>query len=344
MKKYIISIVAWLLIFVSVTNAFTANQILEKYQSSFDWMYSVSMQIDVKSEILEWPDANKLDFNVKFHLIYRRDGNNFEWNGEAQEYDANGKLLEHSDAKIQNIFANGKYFSISPRQRNKIPQDALITKDSNPYYQSRLGNLQGIEEYGGTLFGRTNVNNNYSINDLLSSDTKMIMRPQMESVRGVLCYVLEATTKYGHVTAWIAPDKAYNAMKWMVIKGPNDLVGDKPAGPKVEKGTYELEVSEFQEINGVMIPKNASYISTIKISGAGSNVGRETYRVSQVSLNPDFKELKAFEPNVPEGTRVHLLDTPGILYVWQNGRAVVDVNKSTFEDIDKTIDQFKQKQ
>ncbi|MGA2071125.1 MAG: hypothetical protein ABSG97_07220 [Sedimentisphaerales bacterium] len=345
-KKYCISIFILPLVIVSAANALTAGQVLDKYKESLNWAQSVSMQIDVNTEILEWPDANIPDFHPRSQFMYRRDGNNYAWIGKVLVFDVNWKLLDDSSLNIQDIFANGRYFTISPTQRgpNKIPRYAMITRDSNPYYQQRLEELRGDETRGGPLFGRISVNNRYSIADLLCSDTNMSIRPDMEPIRGSLCYVLEGVTKYGHITAWIAPDKAYNALKWSVGKGPNDLVYDKPAGASVERGIYEFDLFDFQEVNGVMVPKNASYTTTVKISGAGKNIGRYTYQVSHVSLNPDFKALGAFTPNVPEGTRVKLLEAPGVRYVWRNGRAVIDVNEATFEKIDKTINQFKQQQ
>jgi hypothetical protein len=345
-KKYCISTVILILLIASAANALTASQVLEKYKESLNWKRSVSMQIDMNTEILERSDANIPDVHSEIQLFCRQDGNDNEWIGKISAFDANGKYVDDSSLKIQDIFANGQYFTISPWQSgpDRVPRNAMITRDSNPYYQQRLEELRGDETRGGPLFGRISENNRYSIADLLGSDAKMSMRPDMEQVRGNSCYVLEATTRYGHITAWIAPDKAYNALKWSVEKGPNDLVYDKPAGAIVEKGIYEFDLFDFQEINGVMIPKNASYIATIRIAGAGKNVWHVTYQASQVSLNPDFKALGAFKPNVPEGIRVRLLETPGILYVWQNGRAVVDVNGPTFEEIDKAIDQFKQQQ
>lgn len=330
----------------SDANALTDRQVLEKYKDSLNWARSVSMQIAVKSEILELPDGNIPNTHSDIQLVYRRDGNDFEWIGKNSAFDANGKYLENSSLKIQDIFADGRYFTISPLQYGpeKIPHEAIITRDSNPYYQQRLEELRGIEMFGSPLFGRTYLNNRYSIADLLESDAKISIRPDMEQVRESSCYVLEATTKFGHITAWIAPDKAYNALKWKVEKGPNDFVGDNLAGSIVEKGTYEFELFDFQEINGIFIPKTASFTTGVKISGDGKNAGRYTYNISNVFLNPDFKTLKAFEPNVPEGTRVHSIESPGIKYIWKGGKAVPDVDGQTFEEIDKQIDQMKQQQ
>ena len=345
-KKYCILISILPLVIVSAANALTVSQVIEKYKESLNWQQSVAMQIDVNTEVLEWPDANIPNIHAKFQCVYRRDGNDCEWVGNALAFDTNGRFMDDSSLNMQDIFANGRYFTISPTQRgpNKIPRYAMITRDSDPYYQQRLGGLMGEPTRGGPLFGRISVNNRYSIADLLGSDTNMSMRPDMELVRGNLCYVLDGVTKYGHVTAWIAPDKAYNALKWSVEKEPNDLVYDKPAGASVEKGIYEFDLFDFQEVNEVIVPKNACYTSTIKLSGSGKSVARDIYQISQVSLNPDFKALNAFKPNVPDGTRVKLLEAPGVRYVWQNNRAVIDVNEATFEKIDETIDKFKQQQ
>ncbi len=346
-KNYLlIAIIIMPLMVSSVSKAVTAGQILDKYKESLNWAQSVSMRIDVNADILEWPDANIPGYYSRPQFIYRQDGNNCEWIGKGLVFDVNGRFMDDSSLNIQDIFANGRYFFISPTQRgpNKVPSYAMIIRDSDPYYRQRLGELRASSMFGGPLFGKIGENNNYSIADLLGSDTNMSIHPDMEPVRGNLCYVLEGVTKYGHITAWISPDKAYNALKWSLEKGPNDLVNDEPVVKGMEICISEFELFDIQEVNGVIVPKNACFTSTVKLSGAGKSVARNTYRISQVSLNPDFKAIGAFTPNVPEGTRIKLLEAPGVRYVWRNNKAVIDVNEATFENIDKTIDKFKQQQ
>ena len=346
-KNYLLTAIIVMSLMVSSEGmALTASQVLDKYKESLNWTRSVSMRVDVNVDILEWPDANIPRYYSRPQFVYRQDGNNCEWIGKGLVFDANWKLLDDSSLNIQDIFANGRYFTISPTQHgpNKIPRYAMITRDSNPYYQQRLGELSASSIFGGPLFGKMGGNSNYSIADLLGSDTNLHLRPDTEPIRGNLCYVLEGITKYGRITAWISSDNAYNALKWSVEKGPNDLVNDKPAGTIVEKSIYEFDLVDFHEVNGIIVPKDAYLTTTGKLSFDGKTIARYTYQISQVSLKPDFKALGAFTPNVPEGTRVKLLEVPGVRYVWRNNKAVLDVNEATFEKIDKTIEQFKQQQ
>jgi hypothetical protein len=65
------------------------------------------------------------------------------------------------------------------------------------------------------------------------------------------------------------------------------------------------------------------------------------YSVSNVQLNPDFEALNAFKIKFPEGTPVRIGDTPGISYVWKNGRAVPKFDKRIIAAIDKEVDKMR---
>ena len=53
-----------------------------------------------------------------------------------------------------------------------------------------------------------------------------------------------------------------------------------------------------------------------------------------IDTNPDFEKEGAFQPDIPNGTRVQLDEVPGILYEWNDGELAIFVEKDVIQSID----------
>ena len=156
---------------------------------------------------------------------------------------------------------------------------------------------------------------------------------------------MEGTSKHGKVTAWVAPDKNYAAIKWIVEKTGSNFINDKPlTETELIFKNFQYDCNEFQLMGSNFIPAKVTFVSESKYKNGNSDSVHIIYSISDVQLNPDFNALGAFKIDLPEGTRITIPESPGIKYVWKDGKAVPDVDGQTFEEIDKAIDQMKQQQ
>jgi len=150
--------------------------------------------------------------------------------------------------------------------------------------------------------------------------------------------VLEATTEHGKVTAWIAPDKGYSALKWSIHKTGDDLFNDRPISSKSWLAVFDAV--ELQKVGDVFVTKDGNFTLTIKGTDGTTRVASYKYETSDIQLNPDFDILGAFKIDLPDGTRVYMKEYPGIHYIWENGK-IVPADDPTFEEIDKMVDELK---
>ncbi len=129
-------------------------------------------------------------------------------------------------------------------------------------YNKRQGTLLANPNWGGPLFGNMYGNNYKTVADGLTSH--LHMHPKKENINGVACIVLEGASKYGKVTAWIAPEKGYNAMKWVIEKDSHSLFAGTPLSEKWPslksvKDIFNLKELQKVKVNGrtVFVPKLA---------------------------------------------------------------------------------------
>ncbi|MHC4244054.1 MAG: hypothetical protein ACYSU4_16740, partial [Planctomycetota bacterium] len=171
---------------------------------------------------------------------------------------------------------------------------------------------------------------------------------EKENINGAACYVLEGTSQYGKVTAWIAPEKGHNAMKWVIEKDSHHLFDDTPLSgkwPSVESSMCVFNLRELHEIEGqdgmVFVPKSAHFAHIISFRDGTRNVDHYKYETSGIQLNPDFEALGAFKIDLPEGIRVFNKDVPGLKFSWRNGGPVPDTDQTFLEASDNHIEQAK---
>jgi len=222
----------------------------------------------------------------------------------------------------------------------------------NRDYKDLQKDVLDSSDFGGPMFGRLQGINHKGIAGLLGESNNLRLNDKQKSVNGVPCYVLEATTKYGRVTAWIAPEKGYNALKWVFERSRDDLFHDTPLHdtplsarwPELQGGTSVFDCVEMQEVNDVntvFVPKSSRFTHTVKFTNGTKSGDQSEYAVSDIQLNPDFEALGAFKVDLPNGIRVFVMEFPGVRYIWQNGKIVPDVDGPTFEEIDKMVDEMK---
>ena len=162
----------------------------------------------------------------------------------------------------------------------------------------------------------------------------------MEKVNGFDCYVLEAVTSHGEYKIWIDPEHGYNIAKAETHKANNDILStgvtkheyaDMPPG-RSYKGKrpgsrdavhFYMDNVSFRKVNGVWLPMEADHRIIVDYDDRKATY-KKHHKRTYVNLTPDFEAIKAFIPKIPEGSIVILDWSPGIQYMWQNGKPVTD--------------------
>lgn len=309
----------------------SASEVLTKYNEMVSRFSCLSMQIHTR-----W-SGTPLDLKYTVHEIdvrVSRNGQDLDLFGTEKISDANGVCV--SEKVICDMFINGKNYTVYKWPVGKKPKRAQIS-DNNEYKEDIQRIFLEASDFGCFIWSRLDGCEGRTIPELLSMAADLELSGEMVELCGVSCYVLRGSTKYGVITAWIAPEKSYNAVKWMVKKGPNDLYNDRRIVHK-EEVTRIFEAVDFIKIDDVFVPSKGRFTAPNRDADGTQTLIYE-FEVSDIKLNPDFATLGAFKFKIPDGTPVMVTEHPGIRYVWKDGRAVPDVEGLAFEEIDKILDQ-----
>jgi len=326
-----------------------AAEVVSRYKESLSWQKSVSMKMAANVDSNDHPlFPQTLDF------VFRRDrdNNRAEWLGKQLIFGSGGDIDVLNSDFVKEIADGNMFVSLEGMRLVEQPDSRIDSRRIILLYNytERLKALLENPNFGGPLFGKMYGSNYKSVADLLGESSDLHIHDKKENINGVACFVLEGTSKYGKVTAWIAPEKGYSAMKWVIEKDPHHLFDDAAVSkkwPSAEGGQVLFNVTELHEIigedNTVFAPKLAYFTHITNFRGGTKSVDQYEYKTSDIQLNPDFEALGAFKMDVPNGTRVVVVEHPGFRYVWENGN-IVPAEDPTFEEIDKIVEELKKEQ
>lgn len=320
-----------------------AGEILGRYQESNSWLQCVSMNVRVVYR------ADGIDGYGVNDFVYWRRGETIEWEGDSMwmkgesVVDMYSKTIETvmglEDFPEKVLVVNGPLTSSGP------PWSVWIKSD----YEDVRETMHADQDFAGNLDGYMFGSSHRSVPDLLA-EGELHLHDDQETIDGERCYVLEATTKYGTVKAWIAPGKGYHALKYAIDKKKDDLFDETPFGALGEPGkkgvrwTALLHSAQVERVGDVFVPVAGELSYTSYLEDGEKHVQRYTVERNDIDLNPDFEALGAFVLGVPNGTRVLRDDFPGISWEWQDGKVVPSVSASDVDVIDKQISQLRDKE
>jgi len=314
------------------------HKLLEGYRQSLSWQESVSMNIGLKAngEI----NGERIPITSERYFTFHRDHRRVEWLGKKLQKDDNNNIdLDY--CHIIKTIMNGDTFAKLTSGLDRPPIGALIDRNRESY-NNNLNKMLRHPTTGGPLWGRMYGSNQKNVADLLFESSSPKLREEKENINGTLCYVVEATTEYGKVTIWIAPEKGYNALKWSIQKGLGDLFNQKPLS--ANSWLAEFVVDDLQQVGDFWVTKAGRLIFKIDYNDKTSRHTETTiyeYNVNDIQINPNFETLGAFKIDFPNGTPVQIVQAPGIRYVWQDGKPVSVVDDSFLDDLDIEIEQLK---
>jgi hypothetical protein len=271
-------------------------------------------------------------------IMVIRNGSNLDCFGTHIIYDVNGVCT--FEENICHMFTNGKHSFAFKWPVGGKPMFAQI--DSNNEDEEDMHRtFLSVPEYGGAIWSRVIGCEDNTIPEMLEMAQNLELLSEMEEVEGIRCYVLRGSTKYGKVTAWVAPERSYNAVRWTVEKTPSDTyndyrIGDKATGSK--QWRRNLKVTQFSLSGEVFVPSAGIHLAARRYEDGKETTNTCEWQASEISLNPDFAALGAFKFKIPDGTPVKVIEHMGINYVWKDGIAVPDVEGLAFDEIDKMLD------
>lgn len=316
---------------------------LRRYRESLSYSQSVSMKI------LQVVDSNDNElFPQTFDFVFRQDSetSRAEWIGKMLIFGSDGNIDLDNSTFIRDVADRTMLVSVHSMGFTDGPDGrrALLWYD----YSERLRTLLENPNYAGPLFGRMYGSDYRSVPDLLAEAGDLQIHHEKENINGAACYVLEGTSRYGKVTAWVAPEKGYSAMKWVIEKDPWHLFDDTAISRKwadIRAWKVVFDLKELHEIEGdetkLFVPKRAHFTHVISFRDGTKNVDHFEYETSDIQVNPDFEALGAFKIDLPEGIRVFSQEMPDLKFRWQNGKLVAHVDQSLLDTLDKQIEQLK---
>ncbi|MHC4657328.1 MAG: hypothetical protein ACYS91_20255 [Planctomycetota bacterium] len=278
-------------------------------------------------------------FPQKIDVVFRRDrqNNRVEWLGKRFVYGLQNNV-DLASSRVVKTIADGNIF-VDLQAENLLDEYYPSRIMLLHYYKERQGSLLGNPNSGGPLFGKMYGNNYISIADSLGQSSDLYIYDKKEKINGVACFILEGTSEYGKVTAWIAPEKGYSAMKWVIEKSSQSLFDNTPLStkwPSVESGKDIFTLKELHEVKvegkTVFVPKRAHFTHITNFRDVTKNVDEYEYQTSDIQINPDFEALGAFKIDFPEGTRVFNKDNPNLIFRWKNGKPVADAEATDTKD------------
>lgn len=170
--------------------------------------------------------------------------------------------------------------------------------------------------------------------DLLLESRNLTLRKEQELVDGILCYVVEGNTTHGKYTLWLDPEGGYLPRKAEISKGETDriwqegkLVGTTALWQLGREGKLQMKSLDYvmdnvviDEIDGRYVITQARTIETRNYSDGIYLRMTENHTRTRIDLNPDFEELGAFVPDLPEGHLVNVRNSRSMQqYEWVDG-------------------------
>jgi len=319
------------------------KEIIQKFRQSSSWAESVAMNIESETLIVGGNPGHR-----RQKTVYRRDGERIEIIGQDCLLGRTGKLSEKDqlieadftrETTEENIWlVNEKchmeagMFAGGTRYRARIQYTDYKRHFEGYFLHEYCGNfLQGATSMGG---GITNIP------DVLDSDPGANL--DTEVINGTLCYVIKAKVPQGRVTAWIAPDKGFNLLKYIIHKGSGDFFKEKPMDEtRMEEWTVTVDSIEYEKIGDILVPVSGRYTQKILFKGGDTKSTSIRVKRSDIQLRPDFEALGVFKIKLPDGTAVEIEGAPGIIYKWQDGKLIANIDKYTIEQIDKMTEELR---
>jgi len=320
------------------TKPMDANDLLELSLASFELLPPYSMRVEVELSFIIPQESIDAEFEV---IEIRYDKRRID--KIAQQYNVKDK-----EKKL--VWATRKIWTgeqLQSRQQflgSGTTEDQQI--DASGSYKDDTKNIL-ISPYSGGFVSGFMIGDKEHVCNILKQSGDSKLYGKTEAIGGNPCYVVEGKTQSGTYKIWIDPNHGFNVRKAIVNKKIGDLYYNKPitARNSGKKVTVECEISmsdvEVEKVGDYHIPISANLTYKKKYSDGTTSHTNWNSKRSRIQLNPNFEEMGAFVMDgIPEGKRINMKDRPGLVYIWADGRFILEAGLEAIEDIDKATQQI----
>jgi len=336
MSKYVIGAVMCLVsLQVTVAERPSASELLAKYGETQDKLQSFIMKsedsVETTGSFFRSTERKKKTY---FSSELRFDGQRISIRNHLWgDFGLRSNLVSEDKPQYQSFLWNGDdYFQYSKSPTSTARPHGIVKIDhSRKYAKSLIG--RGYN--GADLLGF--LANDERIDAMLQQADTISVRDRMEPAgrAGPPCYVIDAVTKHGKCTLWIDPEHGYNIAKAEVRK----KAGDMMLGQALEgKASYRCSLNNvcFAKIENVWVPMEAEMEGLRTYRDGSFHGARQHHKRIEVILNPDHDSLGSFVPDdIENGAEVLDLSVEGILYTWQDGKLIPNIDEAVIGEIDK---------
>ena len=154
------------------------------------------------------------------------------------------------------------------------------------------------------------------------------MRPEIESIEGASCYVLEAETPKGRYTLWMDPNHGYNFAKLHFEGQGIDMMGVN---------------SVIKRLGAAWVPVKAQWDVHIAHPPDFAMSYRHEIVIEDLEIDPNYATRKAFVmDDVPEGTKTTFLGAGGRPmpgeFVWRDEKPLPCVDEEALARLKSIAD------
>ena len=329
---------------IVIAEQVTPLELLDRYAANLkviEMHHIKSEEISEYTNSLE-PEKNKLN-RLEYESIQNGHLRELTTKTSVIKMNDEGSVISSENSRIDTVTWDGQEWS----QVSNIPPltpDAFLSKTDakKAKYTSSL-------RYGGACLDGMFWGDMEPLDIILKKSSNIEILPDMEKVNGFDCYVIAAVTPHGEYKIWMDPEHGYNIAKAETHKTNNDIYfnvvahqefGVMPPGRGFkgkrpgsrEAVHFYIDNVNFRKVNGVWLPMEATYRIITEYDDRKDTYKRHHER-TYINLKPDFEAIRAFKPKIPEGSTVILDWSPGIQYMWQNGKLVTDVDEGVLKVI-----------
>jgi hypothetical protein len=238
--------------------------------------------------------------------------------------DSDGTWIEEDATKSKQILLRDKryydYFKTTHLKYCKL----YVTADPK-FAGKELSQIPytGAGPFRGVLCGDIE-----RIDSILRQSDSLSVRPDLDQIGSVKCYVVDAVSKHGTYTVWFDPEHGYGIAKAIVYKGLEDLRWGRPRSSRTNS-TEVMQNVRFERVNGIWFQMEYEWLSKKEYEDR-TQFSRTQYKVIYLDVNPNHNDLGSFSLDglgIQNGTRIKIVEEPGktlgIERTWQEGKKFV---------------------
>jgi len=320
----------------------TAFELLDKYSQALDSTASFVSHYERTGECRgHFPGSKKFRYKQFKRGMFKFKENKGDYHhqyawGYFNTYDKDVP----EDKPIYRVWITAKDFSYFHQINKNRAQLGSATWEKNTRQRIKTP----ITSYVGISHLLGYVDSDERLDEVLRKADYISVRDKTEIIRGSVCFVIDAHTKYGQFSIWLDPNHSYHPVKIRHRAKEGEYLHHHII-PKGSIATGYLDVLQFKQVDDIWVPVevNAGYHRTIGSPKYYMSEDKH-YKRTQIILNPDHDKLGSFadpifedpnnDPELRNGTRVEINFLP-TRYTWQDGKVVDKDGREV--DVDKLI-------